>query len=71
MGERHIVEADHRDVRRNAESGRPQDLHDADGIQVGPGHHRRARQGGAFQEPSGARAATGQVVVLDVNDQLG
>ena len=50
--ERHIVEADDRDVLRDVESRRLQDLHDADGIQVGPGHHRRARQGGAFEELS-------------------
>ena len=71
LGDRQIVEADHRDILRDAESGRLQDLHDADGIQVGPGHHRRARPGGAFKELSGARAATGQVVVLDAGDQFG
>ena len=36
LGDRQIVEADHRDILRDAESGRLQDLHDADGIQVGP-----------------------------------
>ena len=71
LRDRQIVEADHRDVLRDADSGRLQDLHDADGIQVGPGHHRRARPGAAFKELSGARAATGQVVVLDADDQFG
>ncbi len=69
--DRPIVEADHRDVLRDAESGRPQDLHDADGIPVGPGHHRRARPGGALKELSGARAATGCLPVIDVDDQFG
>jgi hypothetical protein len=71
MRERHIVEPNHRDILRDAESGRLQDLHDADRIHVGPGHHRRARPGGAFKELSGARTATGQVVVLDADDQFG
>ena len=71
LRDRRIVEADHRDVRRDAKSGRLQDLHDADGIQIRPGHHRRARPGAAVKELSGARAATGHVVVLDADDQLG
>ena len=68
---RQIVEADHRDVLRDAQSGRLQDLDGADGIPVRPGHHRRARQGAAFKELSGARTAAGHVVVLDADDQLG
>jgi hypothetical protein len=70
MCDRPVVEAYHCDVLRDANSGRLQDLHDADGIQVGPGHHHRARPRAASKELSGARAATGQMVILDTDDQF-